>query len=157
MHKNAKSLGMLDPIALPTTNTRPSRQNRVLRPVIPWAHHPCSRFLVILWWACYNSSFICWKYMEIYMDICGNSGDICWKYMHIYPVISWHTLNNYKLLNPLGTRNALCIYLETAIPSTDMFLLNLSIKWNVISPGSSITYPSWLAIRSQWWMVFPAQ
>ena len=67
------------------------------------------------------------------MEICGNSGDICWKYMQIYPVISWHTLNNYKLLNPLGTRNA----------------SDASI-WRRLShrPTSSV-----LAIRSQWWMV----
>ena len=76
-------------------------------------------------------------YIYIYMEICGNSGDICWKYMHIYPVISWHTLNNYKLLNPLGTRNA----------------SDASI-WRRLShrPTSSV-----LAIRSQWWMVFPLQ
>ena len=88
------------------------------------------------------------------MEICGNSGDICWKYMQIYPVISWHTLNNYKLLNPLGTRNALCIYLETAIPSTDMFLLNRSRSNGMSFPP--VVPSSVLAIRSQWWMVFPA-
>ena len=88
--------------------------------------------------------------LEIYGNIYGHMWKFWWYMLEIYAHIPCYIMayaEQLQIVKPAWNKK--CI--------RHLFGDGYPIDRNVISPGSSITYPSWLAIRSQWWMVFPLQ